>query len=150
MLKTAIFLSLFATQLYPASMAATEPATKGDIRMLMELIQGEQRVAEMRFQQIEKRFEQIDKRFEQVDKRFEQVDKRFEQVDKRFEFIQTLLLALFVASLGSPFLVERYRQRRDDHERKVIRGMDRMITAMREAANYDDKIKEILSSARLL
>jgi L-ribulose-5-phosphate 3-epimerase UlaE len=143
MLKTAIFLSLFTIQLYPASMAATEPATKGDIRMLMELIQGEQRVAEMRFQQIEKRFEQVDKRFEQV-------DKRFEQVDKRFEFIQTLLLALFVASLGSPFLVERYRQRRDDHERKVIRGMDRMITAMREAANYDDKIKEILSSARLL
>lgn len=63
--------------------------------------------------EMDKRFELVEKRFEQIDKRFEQIDKRFEQIDKRFEFIQSLLIALLIAVVGSPFLVEYFARRRD-------------------------------------
>ncbi|MDP2815160.1 MAG: hypothetical protein Q8O19_00600 [Rectinemataceae bacterium] len=128
---------LWAT--FPA-LAAEEPATKEDIRLLIA--------------QMDKRFDamqaQMDKRFEQVERRFEQVDKRFEQIDKRFEFVQALLLALFAASIGVPFWVERQRQQRSQIDNDLLRGVDRLFTAMREAAVHEPRFKELLTSARLL
>ena len=56
-----------------------------DTKLILKVIEANQKATEARFDSMEKRFEQIDKRFDQVDKRFEQVDRRFEQVDKRFE-----------------------------------------------------------------
>jgi len=102
--------------------AAEEPATKADIRLLIE----------------------------QMDKRFEQIDRRFEQIDKRFEFIQALLLALFVASIGVPLWVERQRQQRSQVDSDLLRGLDRLLTAMREMAIRDPQTKELLACARLL
>ena len=102
--------------------ANSSPATKDDIQLIIQ----------------------------QMDKRFEQVDKRFEQMEKRFEFFQALLLAMLAATIGTPFLVERYHNKRDDTDKGLLRDLDRFMVAMREAANHDDKIKEILKSAKLL
>ncbi|MDP2751727.1 MAG: hypothetical protein Q8O31_03870 [Rhodocyclaceae bacterium] len=106
----------------PPVLAAEEPATKEDIRLLIT----------------------------QMDRQFEQMDKRFEQIDKRFEFIQALLLALFAASVGVPFLIERQRQQRSQSDIDLLRGLDRLLTAMREAAVHEPRFKELLTSARLL
>ena len=143
-------LLLILQLLLPSTTIAAETATKEDIRRVVEVMRDQHRLIEKRFEQIDRRFEQIDKHFEHIDKRFELVEKGFEQIDKRFEFIQSLLIALFIASIGSPFLVERYRQRRDQQDQEIIRGSDRLFAAMREAANHDPKLKEILSAARLL
>lgn len=117
-----------------AAEGADAPATKEDIRMLVE--------------QMDKRFEQAERRFEQIDKRFEQVERRFEQIDKRFEFIQMLLIALFTASIGMPLWIER--QRRSEADAHFPREFDRLLTAMREAAVHNPQFKEVLSAARLL
>lgn len=63
-----VFLHIFMGNLL------AEPATKDDIKLILE---------------------QMDKRFEQADKRFEQIDKRFEQVDKRFDLLM-LIIALWI------------------------------------------------------
>jgi chromosome segregation ATPase len=49
---------------------------------------------DIRFKEIDKRFEDIDKRFEQIEKRFEVIDKRFEQIDRRFEAIDKRFIEL--------------------------------------------------------
>jgi len=137
--------------LLAANPCLAEPATKEDIRLLIE--QMDKRFDAVQTQ-MDRRFDamqaQMDKRFEQMERRFEQVDKRFEQMNDRFEFIQALMLALFAASVGTPFLVERYRQQRGHEDETLLRGVDRLLAVMRDAAQHEPRLKDLLVSARLI
>ena len=120
-----------------------EPATKDDIKLLIELIKNNQ-------EQMNKRFEQVDKRFEQVDKRFEQMDKRFEQVDKRFDFIQSLIYMLMGLVFASPFIAIYLKSKEDSKIREVIDSVKNIISTLRELAQDDDKIRKALKSSNLI
>lgn len=52
-------------------------------------------------ERMDRRFEQVDRRFEQVDRRFEQVDRRIEQVEHRFGWLVGIVLAGFIAVIGT-------------------------------------------------
>jgi glutathione S-transferase len=75
-----------------------EPATKDDLKQLLQ---------------------HLDKRFEQIDKRFEQIDKRFK--DQR-TFMLTII-SIFTAIIGAMFyyMVARFNR----HEEKIAQIVDR-------------------------
>jgi tetrahydromethanopterin S-methyltransferase subunit G len=116
--------------------AGSDPATKDDLKAVL--------------QAIEKRFEQIDRRFEQIDKRFEQIDRRFEQIDKRLDFHQNLLLVLIAGMIGSPFIIDYLARRRDAADRKALDEARRAVIALRELSTKDKKVAEALRIAGLL
>ena len=106
-----------------------EPATKDDIKLLIE---------------------QMNKRFDQVDKRFEQVDKRFEQVDKRFDFMQSLIYILMGLVFASPFIAIYLKRKEDSKMREVIDSVKNIISTLRELAQSDEKIRKALKSSHLI
>ncbi len=128
-----IFILFFSFSAFAANEA---PATKDDIRTIIE--------------QMDKRFEQIDRRFEQIDKRFEQVDKRFEQADKRIEFLQSVLYIILGASIGSPFVAEYFARRKDKEFQEEHERVTKIIFALRDIAKDNPKIKESLQTAGIL
>ena len=100
---------LFFIVLFTSSNIFAAPATKDDIKMLIQQM-------DKRFEAVDKRFEAVDKRFEDMhrytDRRFEDMNKRFEmiqhQMDKRFELLTNILIFCFSilgASMG--FLYHR-------------------------------------------
>ena len=124
-----------------------------------------------RFRQIDKRFEQVDKRFEQIDKRFEQIDKRFEQVDKRFEQVNRELdrlvniivgvfagqISLVVAVIGFAWwdrrtIVRKAKEETFEEMEREIRPekFRQLLNALRERANTDKELAEILKQFGLL
>jgi len=128
---------------FSALWANESPATKDDIKMVLEQM-------DKRFEQVDKRLEQIDKRFEQVDKRFEQVDKRFEQVDKRIDFMQSILYLVLGASIGSPFVAEYFARRKDKEFQEEHDKVAKIIFALKNIAKDDAKIRESLQVAGIL
>jgi archaellum component FlaC len=123
---------LFSLPIY----ANNEPATKDDIKIVLE--------------QMDKRFAQIDKRFEQVDKHFDQMDKRFEQIDKRLDFMQNLIYALMGLVFASPFIAIYLRDKKEAEERKVVDNIKGVMFVLREMAQNDEKISKSLKAAGLL
>ncbi len=125
------------------------------------LIRVEARLYEIdkRFEQIDKRFEQIDKRFEQIDKRFEQIDKRFEQIDKRFDDMFTylwILAGIFTTLTGSTIgfaiwdrrsMIRPFEFRIKELEQGKI---DRLISSLRDIAQIDKNVADILRKHNLL
>ena len=113
---------------------------------------------EQRFEQVDQRFKdlqlQVDQRFEQVDQRFKdlqlQMEQRFEQVQEQIRFIHQILVALLVMTLGSPFLVEFLRSRRERREQETLEQVRRLFVAMREEAAHDERLRHMLESAKLL
>ncbi len=87
---------------------------------------------------------------EQIDKRFEQVDKRFEQVYDSIRFMQNLLIALFIAVIGSPFLVHWLTKQQEKEEIAMRVKFNRLLVALKQAALHDEKLKEALTIAELL
>jgi tetrahydromethanopterin S-methyltransferase subunit G len=126
-----------------SSFSFGEPATKDDIKLLIELIKSNQ-------EQTNKRFEQIDKRFEQIDKRFEQVDKRFEQIDKRFTFMQSLIYILMGLVFASPFIAIYLKNKEDSKMREVFDTVKNITFTLRELAQNDDKIHKALKLSNLI
>ena len=114
---------------------------------------------EARLYEIDKRFEQIDKRFEQIDKRFEQIDKRFEQIDKRFGDMFTflwILAGIFTALTGSTIgfaiwdrrsMIRPFEFRIKELEQGKI---DRLISSLRDVAQIDKNVADILRKHNLL
>jgi hypothetical protein len=85
--------------------ADSDPATKGDLKQMMQLM--------------EKRIEQIDRRFEQMEKRFELIDKRFDDL----KYYMTGLIGLATAALG--YLILRVMRQ----EEKVSRLAEHRVDA---------------------
>ncbi|GAB4433114.1 MAG: hypothetical protein OHK0011_16090 [Turneriella sp.] len=81
------------------SAADSDPATKGDLRQMMQLM--------------EKRLEQMERRFDQMEKRFEQIDKRLDDL----KYYMTGLIGLATAALG--YLILRVMRQEDRLSRLV-------------------------------
>jgi hypothetical protein len=85
--------------------ADSDPATKGDLKQMMQLM--------------EKRIEQIDRRLDQMEKRFELIDKRFDDM----KYYMTGLIGLATAALG--YLILRVMRQ----EEKVSRLAEHRVDA---------------------
>jgi hypothetical protein len=85
--------------------ADSDPATKGDLKQMMQLM--------------EKRMEQMDRRFDQMEKRFELIDKRFDDL----KYYMTGLIGLATAALG--YLILRVMRQ----EEKVSRPAEHRVDA---------------------
>jgi len=110
----------------------------------------------------------IETKLNEIDKRFEQIDKRFEQIDKRFEQMQTTIWMLIVVFIGITgvtigFALWDRRTMIRPFETKVkqideriqiqeieIGKVQKLILALRELANVDGKVKDVLAKFNLL
>lgn len=120
-MKKIVFAVLFA--FCANTFAANEsPATKDDIKLLIE----------------------------QMDKRFEQIDKRFEQMDKRIDFLQSILYIVLGASIGAPFVAEYLARRKDKEFQEEHERVTKIIFALKDIAKDNPKIKESLQTAGIL
>ncbi len=108
---------------------------------------------------VEARLYEIDKRFEQIDKRFEQIDKRFEQIDKRFDDMFTFLwilagifTAMTASSIGFAIWDRRSMIRPfEGRIRELEEGkIDRLIDSLRDIAQVDKNVADILRKHNLL
>jgi hypothetical protein len=108
---------------------------------------------------VEARLYEIDKRFEQIDKRFEQIDKRFEQIDKRFDDMFTylwILAGIFTTLTGSTigFAIWDRRSMIRPFEFKIKEleqgKIDRLISSLRDIAQIDKNVADILKKHNLL
>ena len=133
-MKYILFVLILLTSMYG------EPASKDDIRLLIE--------------QMDKRFEAVDKRFEAVDKRFDimqaNMDKRFEAVDKRFETVFNLMYILMGLVFASPFIAIYLRDKKEAEDKKNFDIVKGMLFALREFAQDNEKIAKSLRAANLL
>lgn len=114
-----LWLSLFSTGLHAAG---SDPATKDDLKAVLQAI----------------------------DKRFEQIEKRFEQIDKRLDFHQNLLLVIIAGLIGSPFLADYLARRREAADKQALDEARRAVIALRELSTKDKKVAEALRVAGLL
>ena len=73
-----------------------------------------------------------------------------EQVQEQIRFIHQILVALLVMTLGSPFLVEFLRSRRERREQETLKQVRRLFVAMREETVHDERLRHMLESAKLL
>ena len=89
----------------------------------------------------------------------EDMNKRFEQVDRRFEFILQIYLALLAFTVGTPFIIEMRRKRKEQkieaEIRKEVREnkkeiqenkkeMKIVVAAIQELAKVDENIRNAL------
>ena len=86
----------------------------------------------------------------QMDKRFEQIDKRFEQVDKRFETVFTVLYILMGLVFASPFIAIYLRDKKEQDYLKTKEQVKELVTAFKELAQDDPKIRRSLNVAGIL
>ena len=139
-IKLRIKLTLCLFLCFPVLLAAEEISN----RVLLERM-------DQRFAQMDQRFDALQK---QLDRRFTavqlQMDQRFEQVQEQIEFIHQLLVALFVMTLGAPFLVEFLRNRREKREQETLEQVRMLFVAMREEAVHDERLRHMLESAKIL
>ena len=109
-MKILAFLTLFLT--FTSLFAQNTPATKDDIKMILEQMREDNRILR---EDMNKRFEQVDKRFEMMqhnmDKQFEMMqhnmDKQFEmmqrQIDSRFNTVYWVF-GFLITAIGSLFI----------------------------------------------
>ncbi len=120
-----------------------------------------------KFEQIDKRFEQIDKRFEQIDKRFEEIEKRFERLEKKIERLEDLVWASIFTMFGAVFTLIGFIlwDRRTflkpialevetlkseiDKQKETSNKVQQLINALKEKAQDDEKLQEILKKFNL-
>ena len=118
------------------------PATKDDIKMLIQQM-------DKRFEDVNRRFEDMNRRFEDtqkytnkrfedmqryMDKRFEDMNKRFEDMNRRFESLTNILIFCFsvlAASMG--FLYHR-----QSSMMKSIGGLESSVQAILERMERTD------------
>ena len=137
-MKHLLFILILGASLY------SEPATKDDIRLLIE--------------QMDKRFEQMDRRFDQVDKRFEAVqhnmDKRFElmqnNMDKRFETVFNILYILMGLVFASPFIAIYLRDKKENEDKKHFDTIKGILFTLIDFAQDNEKIAKSLRASNLL
>lgn len=109
-----------------------------------------------------------DKRFEAVDKRFEDANQRFEDMNKRFEDMNNFLLIIitvFAATAGGVFVYiiwdrKTFMTAALQNAKEMVDGelnvlqkegkLTELIKAMRELAQDDPKVKNVLAKFHLL
>jgi len=111
---------------------------------LLEKIELYQKVNNKKFELV---FTEIKNLREDMNKRFEQVDKRFEQVDKRFEFIQAIILFLLTLTVGTPVVIEIWRQKNEKKKEILQREFDGLSYVLSEVAKFDERYRNAIKSA---
>ena len=101
----------------------------------------------------------VEARLYEIDKRFEQIDKRFEQIDKRFDDMFTylwILAGIFTTLTGSTIgfaiwdrrsMIRPFEFRIKELEQGKI---DRLISSLRDVAQIDKNVADILRKHNLL
>jgi hypothetical protein len=101
----------------------------------------------------------VEARLYEIDKRFEQIDKRFEQIDKRFGDMFTflwILAGIFTTLTGSTIgfaiwdrrsMIRSFEFRIKELEQGKI---DRLISSLRDIAQIDKNVADILRKHNLL
>ncbi|GIV44869.1 MAG: hypothetical protein KatS3mg035_1992 [Bacteroidia bacterium] len=118
-------------------------------------------------EQMNAKFEQIDKRFEQIDKRFEEIEKRFERLEKKIERLEDLVWASIFTMFGAVFTLIGFIlwDRRTflkpialevetlkseiDKQKETSNKVQQLINALKEKAQDDEKLQEILKKFNL-
>jgi hypothetical protein len=97
------------------------------------------------------RFESVNQRFESVNQRFESINQRFDAIDKRFDQLFNFLWAfigIFTAMLVSVFGFAFWDRKLSLAPMK--RENARTLNALREYADHQPKLREILKNAGLM
>lgn len=160
----AVFLFLVVGVL-PVYGASTEGRVTNEM-IYQKLLEIEKKVTEIEKKQavFDERFKQIDRRFEMIDRRFEDINKRFEDMNKRFDQLYTFLwiisgifTAIMVGAFGFAYwdrrtiIAEAKRQVYDDMNREFKPDkFKKLLDALRELAEVDEKVREILKKQGLL
>jgi hypothetical protein len=114
------------------------------------IIRTEQKV-ETLSRQFEIQSEAVDTRFEAVDQRFDSIDKRFDAIDKRFDQLFNFLWAIvgiFTTMMISVFGFAFWD--RTLSLSPVKRENAKMLNVLRDLAEHQPKLREILKNAGLL
>lgn len=149
---------------------ASEPATKDDIKALVELIKANQESTNKRFDDMNKRFDDINKRFEDNNKRFDDVNKRFDDINKHFDEVNTrfeeahnlsmAIIAGIFGLIGFSLWDRRTMMSRTKEETIIIiekelnqkadRNMlEKVISIIEDMAKKDESVREILARHHL-
>lgn len=138
------------------------------IERLARLEEGQKAIREeirAGFQAIDQRFQAIDQRFQSIDLRFQSIDQRFQSIDQRFEQITNLITGIVASFSGLVavmigFAVWDRRTMIRPFESKVReieknigsnqRQMHNLLEALRQLAQQDSKLAEVLKSFALL
>jgi len=142
---------------------ASEPATKDDIKALVELIKANQESTNKRFDDVNKRFEDSNKRFDDMNRRFDDVNKHFDEVNTRFEEAHNLSMAIIAGIfglIGFSLWDRRTMMSRTQEETIIIiekelnqkadRNMlEKVISIIEDMAKKDESVREILARHHL-
>ncbi len=142
---------------------ASEPATKDDIKALVELIKANQESTNKRFDDVNKRFEDSNKRFDDMNRRFDDVNKHFDEVNTRFEEAHNLSMAIIAGIfglIGFSLWDRRTMMSRTKEETIIIiekelnqkadRNMlEKVISIIEDMAKKDESVREILARHHL-
>ncbi|MCX6306589.1 MAG: hypothetical protein NT040_16615 [Bacteroidetes bacterium] len=99
----------------------------------------------------EQKVEAINQRFESIDQRFESIDKRFEAMNKRFDQLFNFLWAIvgiFTSMMVSVFGFAFWDRKLSLAPMK--RDNLKTLNALREFAEHQPKLREILKNAGLM
>jgi hypothetical protein len=117
------------------------------------IIRTEQKVEaiDKRFEAVDQQFKSVDQRFEAVDQRFKAIDQRFDAIDKRFDQLFNFLWAIvgiFTTMMISVFGFAFWDRTLSLSPLK--RENARMLNVLRDFAEHQPKLHEILKNAGLL
>jgi len=95
----------------------------------------------------------------EIDKRFEQIDKRFEQIDKRLEFMQNLMIGMLgvfggLCGVFVGLLLWDRRTFKEKAKEEAVKAVEEgrlkdVLTALREYADMEPRLKEVLKRFKL-
>ena len=169
-LITVTLLSVVAVSSTYGSSSAERVTNEMIYQKLLEIerrvteIEKRQAIFEERFKQIDKRFEMINKRFEDMNRRFEDISNRFEDINERFDqlvnflwIITGIFTAIMVGAFGFAYwdrrtiIAEAKRQVYDEMDKEFKpEKFRKLLNALREIAETDEKVREILRKEGLL
>jgi hypothetical protein len=101
---------------------------------------------------VEARLYELDKRFEQIDKRFEQIDKRFDDMFTFLWILAGIFTTLTGATIGFAIWDRRSMIRPFEFRIKELEEgkVDRLISSLRDIAQADKSVADILRKHNLL
>jgi len=135
--------------------------TKQDIQEIRIIIREELRPIEVRIDSLDKRIDSFDKRIDGFDKRIDSLDKRIEDLKSVVFTGFTILFAGMFCMIGFVIwdrrtaiapLSSKVRQIEENIEIQSLEigKMEKLISALRELANIDNKVKDVLAKFNLL
>jgi DNA anti-recombination protein RmuC len=131
------------------------------IERLARLEEGQKAIREeirAGFQAIDQRFQAIDQRFQSIDLRFQSIDQRFEQITNLITGIVASFSGLVAVMIGFAVwdrrtMIRPFESKVREIEKNIgsnQRQMHNLLEALRQLAQQDSKLAEVLKSFALL